>query len=223
MAHRIRSYPVQSYNLLTFLFTFITVGFAQGCSSSSANIHPHVFSADTILVADSAAMEDAIDEEQDIEEDFVEDTGAAVTIENIIIPRTADANYRRETNPALNRHDMLVTIMSFMGVRYKKRGSDANGFDCSGYTSKIFRLTLDVELPRSAREQYKIGETVSKDSLMFGDLVFFRQRRSGPAHVGIYVGDGLFAHASTSIGVTISLMESKYYKRRYAGARRIVE
>jgi len=170
-------------------------------------------------VVNSIMVEDTNDED----EDAIEDTVVEMAIENVIQPRTANINYLRETNPSLNRHEMLATIMSFMGVRYRKRGNDANGFDCSGYTLKIFRSALNVELPRSAREQYKVGETVAKDSLMFGDLVFFRQRRSGPAHVGIYVGDGLFAHASTSIGVTISLMDSKYYKRRYVGARRIVE
>jgi cell wall-associated NlpC family hydrolase len=194
------------------------LGSVQGCSSSSANINPRVQSIDTTTVTNSVFVEDTIEEDDDTVEDTTE-----VTVENSISSRTAEATYIQETGSAFNRHDMLATIMSFMGVRYRKRGGDANGFDCSGYTSKIFKSTLNIELPRSAREQYKVGKIVSKDSLMFGDLVFFRRRRSGPAHVGIYVGDGLFAHASTSSGITISLMDSKYYKRRYVGARRIVE
>jgi cell wall-associated NlpC family hydrolase len=67
-----------------------------------------------------------------------------------------------------------------------------------------------------------MGVEVERDSLQFGDLVFFNTTGRAPSHVGIYIEDYLFAHASVSSGVTISSLESTYYKGRYVGARRIV-
>jgi hypothetical protein len=87
----------------------------------------------------------------------------------------------------------------------------------------VYKSTLSVNLLRSAREQYKQGEVISDvDDLQFGDLVFF-DTRSGvsPGHVGIYIGDDLFAHASSKKGVTISSLNHTYYKDRFMGSRRI--
>lgn len=113
--------------------------------------------------------------------------------------------------------------MLLMRTPYAVNGTDSTGFDCSGFTSKVYRDVLGLQLPRSCREQFDVGLSVEREELQFGDLVFFRMEGEKPSHVGIYVGDGLFAHASLSIGVTISMLESEYYKRRYVGARRIVE
>ena len=128
-----------------------------------------------------------------------------------------------EDNPSIDRHKLLAEIMLFMGSPYKRNGDDNSGFDCSGFTSKVFQNALGVTLPRSTREQFVIGREIDRDSLKFGDLLFFKTTRNTPSHVGIYVGDGLFAHASLKNGVTISLLESEYYKRNYLGARRVIE
>jgi cell wall-associated NlpC family hydrolase len=74
-----------------------------------------------------------------------------------------------------------------------------------------------------ARAQYGVGSDVAKPDLQFGDLVFFNTTGRSPSHVGIYIEDDLFAHASVSYGVTISSLESTYYRKRYVGARRVVE
>ncbi len=111
--------------------------------------------------------------------------------------------------------------MLMMGTPYERRGEDSTGFDCSGFTATIYRDAMAVRIPRSTKEQYEIGTAVDRDDLKFGDLVFFATNGRTPSHVGIYVGDGLFAHASVSIGVTISPLSSPYYERRYAGARRV--
>ncbi|MCJ7552912.1 MAG: C40 family peptidase, partial [Ignavibacteriaceae bacterium] len=80
-----------------------------------------------------------------------------------------------------------------------------------------------ININRSAREQYIQGEVITeKSELKFGDLVFFNtRRRVRPGHVGIYIGDNLFAHASTKHGVTVSSLDHNYYSARYMGARRI--
>ncbi|MBI5020683.1 MAG: C40 family peptidase [Ignavibacteriales bacterium] len=128
-----------------------------------------------------------------------------------------------EDNPSVDRHKLLSEIMPLMRTPYRKKGIGNKGFDCSGFTKKVYQDGLGYELPRSSKAQFSLGQRVDRDSLKFGDLVFFKTRRTIPSHVGIYVGDGLFAHASLKIGVTISLLDSKYYKKRYVGARRIIE
>jgi cell wall-associated NlpC family hydrolase len=78
-------------------------------------------------------------------------------------------------------------------------------------------------LPRSTTGQYHEGVRVKRHELRFGDLVFFNTTGRRPSHVGIYIEDDLFVHASVNFGVTISSMESTYYKDRFVGARRIIE
>lgn len=121
------------------------------------------------------------------------------------------------------REKVLFEVIKFIDTPYKYGGSTNNGIDCSAFTKEIFETSLSVELPRTAREQYKTGEKInSKDELQFGDLVFFNTtKRSFPGHVGIYLGEGKFVHASRSLGVTVSHLDNPYYKSRYVGARRI--
>lgn len=130
---------------------------------------------------------------------------------------------RIEDNPALDRHRILSAVMLMMGTPYEMRGEDTTGFDCSGFTARIYRDAMAIRIPRSTKEQYEFGTSVDRDDLRFGDLVFFATSGRTPSHVGIYVGDGLFAHASVSIGVTISPLASSYYDRRYVGARRVTQ
>jgi len=110
-----------------------------------------------------------------------------------------------------------------MGVSYKLGGSDENGIDCSAYTMTVYKNSIGKLLPRSSAEQYKTGIPVQTEDLKFGDLVFFNTTGETASHVGVYLGDDLFAHASVSLGVTISSLESYYFKQRYNGARRIME
>lgn len=109
-----------------------------------------------------------------------------------------------------------------LGIPYEYGGADAHGMDCSAFTAAVYRAALHVPLPRSTSAQYAEGEEVPRDRLRFGDLVFFNTTGESPSHVGIYIEDDLFAHASESYGVTISSMESAYYADRFIGARRIV-
>ncbi len=69
----------------------------------------------------------------------------------------------------------------------------------------------------------KLGSPVSLENLKFGDLIFFNTTGQNPSHVGIYIGDDMFAHASVSFGVTLSSLYSSYYKKRYTEARRIIQ
>jgi lipoprotein Spr len=139
-------------------------------------------------------------------------------------PTVADSSYATAAplgEPATDHRPLLAEIMSLMGVPYAFNGTDTSGFDCSGFTSAVFASSLHRTIPHSSQGQYALGTSVDRDSLRFGDLVFFAEGGGEVSHVGIYVGDGLFAHASVSLGVTISLLDSSYYKKRYLGARRL--
>jgi cell wall-associated NlpC family hydrolase len=107
-------------------------------------------------------------------------------------------------------------------IRYKRGGrSPATGFDCSGFVRYVFQQGLGADLPNTSAAQYHSGQTVSRDDLRSGDLVFFRTRGKRVSHVGIYVGDGKFIHApSAGKTVSVSSLAEHYWSRRFAGARR---
>ena len=120
--------------------------------------------------------------------------------------------------------DMVVTAMNFLGVRYKRGGTDADsGFDCSGFTRQVFETSLGLVLPRRADEQAKAAGLVKvkKDELQPGDLVFFNTLRRTFSHVGIYIGDGKFVHSPRPGGeVRVEDMRIVYWAKRFTGARR---
>ena len=124
-------------------------------------------------------------------------------------------------NMEANRSIMMQGISGMIGTPYSFSGVDEHGIDCSGFTLKIFGL-IGKTLPHSTAEQYRMSAPVPEDDRCFGDLIFFNTSGDSPSHVGIYLGGGYFAHASVSAGVTISSLESSYYKRRYVGARRVM-
>ena len=96
------------------------------------------------------------------------------------------------------------------GVRYRLGGSTKKGIDCSGFVQRTFREQFGLELPRSTYEQQEMGKSVSRSNLPTG------------RHVGIYIGNNQFVHASTSSGVIISSMNEPYWKKRYNEARRVL-
>lgn len=118
---------------------------------------------------------------------------------------------------------IVRTASRFHGVRYRWGGSSRSGFDCSGFTRYVFRQRMGIELPHSASAQFRQGKPVSRSDLKPGDLVFFQTYRRGASHVGIYIGNGKFIHASSAGGrVRVDSLNEGYYRQRYLGARRVV-
>jgi len=119
--------------------------------------------------------------------------------------------------------DKLVTFArKLLNIPYKFGGNTILGIDCSSFVKKVYGL-MGVNLPRTAREQFKEGEEIEKEELSVGDLVFFRTYASFPSHVGIYLGNDLFIHASSKgKKVTINNLETPYYMKRFIGAKRLI-
>lgn len=116
---------------------------------------------------------------------------------------------------------LVSMAQSFMGTPYVWGGARPGAFDCSGF---IYYLISQhgLNVPRMADGQFNVGMHVDKSNLQAGDLVFFSTYEPGPSHVGIYMGDGNFIHASSAAGqVTITSLSKAYYVERYLGARRL--
>jgi cell wall-associated NlpC family hydrolase len=117
---------------------------------------------------------------------------------------------------------LLRVAHGMLAVPYRFGGTTLWGLDCSGFVQKAFAF-LNLDLPRSAREQFREGAKVAKADLSPGDLVFFRTYAKYPSHVGIYLGDNRFVHASASERkVTVDSLDKPYYMKRYLGAKRLL-
>ncbi len=130
--------------------------------------------------------------------------------------------YRQSQRTRINMALMQQSIQSFLGTPYKWGGASRRGTDCSGFTQSVYR-DQGLIIPRNSRKQYQAGRIVTGQGLSYGDLVFFNKYGYGNvSHVGIYVGNGQFAHASCSKGVTVSRLDKRYYRVRYVGGRRMI-
>jgi cell wall-associated NlpC family hydrolase len=119
---------------------------------------------------------------------------------------------------------LVKVAKSFAGAPYRYGGNSVRGLDCSAFVKKMYGI-FEVQLPRSAREQFCAGPRVSKENLVAGDLVFFRTRPFAhyPTHVGIYIGDDCFIHASSLFGrgVKVDRLSEAYFARTFLGAVRV--
>jgi cell wall-associated NlpC family hydrolase len=122
------------------------------------------------------------------------------------------------------RDGLIRQAKTLLGVPYKLGGDGLAGIDCSAFVRRMFS-SVDVALPRTAREQYDVGRKISREELSMGDLVFFRtkQHEPYPTHVGIFIGNGQFIHASAlnKGGVRIDPLSADFYNARFMGAARV--
>lgn len=206
----------------------IPVFFLTSCSSTNHTIRYGKHSEDKSQTTSETSPTDTLSFSEDDEiaeyldpSDLPEET-SDFDISDIM--KKLESNVDLSSAQVTAREKIIMEIIKYLDTPYKYGGNSLNGIDCSAFTQSVYRDALNVNLNRSAREQFTQGKVIDKEELKFGDLVFFNtRRRVRPGHVGIYIGDGLFAHASTKGGVIISSLEEDYYSKRYMGARRVVE
>lgn len=167
-----------------------------------------------------------------------------ISLTEVEIPETEEADIYADVQPPVEEPTLIVpevnapptqeqlslgqavvqSAYQYLGCPYVWAAAGPDSFDCSGFTMYVYNLH-NIDLPHQSGEQYNYGFSVSRDELIPGDLVFFSSSsKSTVSHVGIYIGNGNFIHASSgkAYSVTVSSLSADYYTRHYLGARRIV-
>ena len=125
------------------------------------------------------------------------------------------------TAESITNEKMYYLLDEWMGIQYQYGGNSKEGIDCSSFSGMLYKELYGLELPRTSQDQYNISYPIYTDDLTEGDLLFFKTGKRSISHVGVYLGNGRFAHASTQKGVTINHLEFPYYKKRFVGGGRI--
>jgi len=152
---------------------------------------------------------------------FISLTSCAVRFSKTVSPapqkETIKKSYRYTDS------DLTKDVQKWLGTPYLYGGTDRYGIDCSALSGKIYKNVYQYKLPRTALEQMRLGKRVSPSLLKPGDLIFFKSKSGKVAdHVGIYLGNDQFVHASRKKGVTISRFSSNYYQKHFAQSRRLL-
>lgn len=129
-----------------------------------------------------------------------------------------DATVEKLTNLA-----MLQSIDQWWGTKYCLGGNSKNCVDCSAFTKAVLKDVYNVEMPRTAQEQYEATQRIEIEELQEGDLVFFYTSGRRISHVGIYIMNNKFVHAAASQGVSVSDLNDAYWRERYRGAGRVIK
>lgn len=120
----------------------------------------------------------------------------------------------------LSNKKLVEYIHQWWSVPYRIGGSTMSGIDCSNFVKGLTNYAYGLNLPRTSREQAAYCSEINKEELKEGDLVFFNTGR-GISHVGLYMANNKFVHASTSMGVVISSLDEPYWKKRYVKSGRM--
>ena len=140
------------------------------------------------------------------------------------------AHHRKESDddlreakraPGQIQKQLEVEYQRWQGTRHRMGGSSPSGVDCSGFVKVVYKNIFKMDLPRTTKAQATLGRSVKKTDLQAGDLVFFKPP-SYPRHVGIYLSNSEFVHASKTKGVTISRMDPYYWDKYFWTARRLL-
>jgi peptidoglycan DL-endopeptidase LytE len=123
------------------------------------------------------------------------------------------------------RNLFIRVVKNFLGIPYRLGGSTLKGIDCSAFVKKIYEI-FNIQLPRTTWEQFRIGKRIKKHELEEGDLVFFKipTRRASNTHVGIYIGNNEFVHASSrNREVRVDNLDAPYFSKRFVNGIRVKE
>lgn len=140
-------------------------------------------------------------------------------------PASAKENQDVSSFPSVHfsERQFKKEVKKYLGIPYRSGGTTKKGMDCSGFTRVVYDRLLGIELPQNSTSQFRFAELekVSSSDMQTGDLIFFgNSKKKRINHVGVYLSDGQFIHASSSQGITVSSLEDRYWKKRFVGSRR---
>lgn len=117
---------------------------------------------------------------------------------------------------ALTNVELYKFVDAWMGTPYSYAGSSRQGIDCSGFVGALYKEVYQKQLPRTARDMEKVSIDLGRTGMKEGDLVFFDINGKKGSHVGVYLHNNRFVHASTSKGVVISDLDMEYYRKTFS-------
>lgn len=117
--------------------------------------------------------------------------------------------------------ELIKTIISWLGTPYKYGGEDKSGTDCSGFILQVYQEVFGIKTPRSANGIYEASKKVDRENLNQGQFVFFKINTSKVGHVGLFIQESYFAHASSSKGVMISSLDENYWSKYFIGGGKL--
>lgn len=163
--------------------------------------------------------------ESHTDEGTLDENNKSQPIDNTVINKEKSA-IKTVHKQAMDEDDLLFYLLRrefsyWQGTPYRLGGDSKKGVDCSAFVKHIYRDSFNIHLPRTTEAQVQKGFFVYRDQLQIGDLIFFKTSNS-TRHVGIYIGNNEFIHASTSKGVITSSLDNSYWKPRYWQAKRIL-
>ena len=121
------------------------------------------------------------------------------------------------------RDELMLNVIEYFNTPYLWGGTSKSGIDCSAFVQTVMYNAFGIKLPRTSIEQSTVGETISVDSLQFGDLLFFDTMNKGrTTHVAIYLENGLFVHSGSKTGVAVANLASEFYSKTFLHAKRVL-
>ncbi len=134
-----------------------------------------------------------------------------------------DNKYNKPARPLPGKEarKLLNGAANHIGEPYSFGGMTSKGWDCSGFVFGMYNRYLGINIPRNTEGLFSASIGIKRKNSRPGDLVFFRIKTKKPSHVGIYIGNSKFIHASSSSGVTVSYLSEKYYAKYFVGFRRL--
>jgi lipoprotein Spr len=126
-----------------------------------------------------------------------------------------------EVEALINNSALYSFIDDWYGTHYRMGGTTKKGIDCSAFSGTLLSTIYSIDVPRTAKDQYKVCEKINKEDLLPGDLVFFNIRGRGVSHVGVYLANNCFVHSSSTDGVKISSLDEAFYSKKFIGGGRV--
>jgi LysM repeat protein len=170
--------------------------------------------------AQSAAASMETDEDSEEDGDLSDAPIGDINLAKVEKDAPSNSELLGKWNNPEERKLFVKVATAFLGAPYRLGGASLRGIDCSAFVKKIYQL-FNISLPRTAKEQAQVGACIARNDLIEGDLVFFNTRRSF-GHVGIYIGNNEFVHASSrNKGIRIDSLDQPYFDKRFVKAVRL--